>query len=117
MGLAIFLSQCNTGGNFQSIIIPNLNITFFFHGFIDFTISHTINHYEILDVSDPEEGWWNLLKRLLEEEEVGKQSVLHHAVATELLHYSTSLPTWLSDSYKVSQSIGFGVFDHPLVHS
>lgn len=76
-----------------------------------------INHYEILDVSDAEEGWWNLLKRLLEEEEVGKQSVLHHAVATELLNYSTSLPTWLSDSYKVSLGIGFGIFGHSLVHS
>ncbi|KAK3858813.1 hypothetical protein Pcinc_035022 [Petrolisthes cinctipes] len=51
--------------------------------------------------SDAEEGWWSLLKQLLEEEEVGKQSVLHHAVATELLHYSSSLPTWLTDSYKM----------------
>lgn len=46
--------------------------------------------------------WWNLLRELVEEEEQSNQTVLHHAVASMLLQHSTTLPTWLVNSYKVN---------------
>ncbi|KAK8747817.1 hypothetical protein OTU49_016620 [Cherax quadricarinatus] len=46
------------------------------------------------------EGWWTLLKELLEEEERANQSVLHHAVVSVLLQHTASLPAWLVNSYK-----------------
>lgn len=45
--------------------------------------------------------WWKILKQLIEQEEKGNQSVLHYAVASTLLQYSTLLPAWLVNSYKV----------------
>ena len=45
--------------------------------------------------------WWKTLKQLMEQEEKGNQSVLHYAVASTLLQYSTLLPAWLVNSYKV----------------
>ncbi|MPC07926.1 Nuclear pore complex protein Nup160 [Portunus trituberculatus] len=44
--------------------------------------------------------WWKTLKQLMEQEEKGNQSVLHYAVASTLLQYSTLLPAWLVNSYK-----------------
>ncbi|KAB7500634.1 Nuclear pore complex protein, partial [Armadillidium nasatum] len=45
-------------------------------------------------------GWWSLLRQILEEEEKGKQSVLHKVVASTLLERGVSLPGWFCDSYK-----------------
>ena len=45
-------------------------------------------------------GWWSLLRQILEEEEIGKQSHLHQAIAKTILKRSASLPAWLVCSYK-----------------
>ncbi|XP_069941097.1 nuclear pore complex protein Nup160-like isoform X2 [Cherax quadricarinatus] len=54
----------------------------------------------IIRESIESEGWWTLLKELLEEEERANQSVLHHAVVSVLLQHTASLPAWLVNSYK-----------------
>lgn len=72
-------------------------------------LAHTCLHPPLLRPPTLEDGsregndkdvWWKTLKQLIEQEEKGNQSVLHYAVASTLLQYSTLLPAWLVNSYK-----------------
>ncbi|XP_063612781.1 nuclear pore complex protein Nup160-like, partial [Penaeus indicus] len=55
----------------------------------------------ILRESEESQMWWNLLRELVEGEEQSNQTVLHNAVTSVLLQHSTTLPTWLVNSYMV----------------
>lgn len=59
----------------------------------------------ILKENEEREVWWNLLKDLIENEgKSSNQSHLHHAVCVVLLQHTTTLPTWLVNSYKIRNS-------------